>query len=75
MPDVAFQHEPNRARGHALARLVDEERACVHVGRRPIFLDRLQRRQAHRADAFLAAFAKYAHRLRVGIHVGDVESG
>ena len=45
----------------------------MNVGRRAISLDRLQRWQAYRADAFLAAFAEYAHRFCVKIDIGDIE--
>ena len=45
----------------------------MHVGRDSIFLDRFQCWQAHRADAFLAALAEYAHRLCVRIDLGHIE--
>jgi hypothetical protein len=36
-------------------------------------LDRFQRWQTHRTDAFLAALAEYAHRLCVSINIGHIE--
>ena len=47
----------------------------MHVGRRPISRDRLQRGKSHWANAFLSAFAKDAHGLGVKIDIGYIESG
>ena len=45
----------------------------MDVRRRSIFLDRLQRRQTDRTDAFFAALTKYAYRLGVRINIGNIE--
>ena len=75
VPQIALQDQPDRSRRHSLSRFVNEKRAGMRVRRRPIFLDRFQRRHANRTNPFFSAFAKNAYRLRVKIDIVHIERG
>ena len=75
VPQIAFQDQPDRARGHSSAQLVYEERSRMRIGCCAISGDRIKRGKSDWANAFLSAFAKDAHGLSVKIGIGYIESG
>ncbi len=61
------------ARGNPASALADKQRPFVHAGLLAVFLDRLHRGWADRAQPFLFPLAQHAHGVVVRIDVPDVQ--